>query len=173
MATIWQLLSYTPWFIYVLLILLINVGVKASKTQVLPLQRLFIMPVLFTGLAIHTLVTSVAFSSWNIASLVASLLVAALLGWWNASRYRIKVDKQKKLIQTPGSWSTLIIILAIFASKYYIGYQLAVHPQLLGDARFEICVVASMGICAGLFIGKLANYLLRFYRLPSTELVET
>lgn len=171
MQSVWQLVSDTPWYVYVILILLINLGIRASKTQVIPLRKLFIIPVVFTALSLHTLMTSVAFSYTNLACWFITILISAVLGWYQVARFPIKVDRENKLIKVPGTWSTLIIILLIFASKYYIGYQLAVHPYLLGQPSFEMIILAVAGFCNGWFIGKLACYIQRYIKLPSTELI--
>jgi len=173
MALTWHLLSETPWYIYVLFFFLINRGIKSSRTQIVSLKKLFVLPILFTTLSVHTLVTSVSFNYVNLASLLIPLLLAAGLGWWQVTRYSIEVDKEKWLIKVPGNWSTLVIILIVFASKYYLNYQLAVHPQILGESGFASSLLAITGFCTGFFIGRLACYIQRFIKLPSVELSQT
>jgi hypothetical protein len=173
MTSIWHMFSDTPWHVYVLLIFLINIGVRTSRTQVLPLRKLFVMPLIFTVLSIHTLATSVAFNNLNIIIFFVNRLFSACLGWLQVARYSLKVDKEQWLIKVPGNWSTLAIILFIFVYKYYIGYQLAVHPQILGQPDFEMTLLAITGLCTGFFLGKLTCYMYQISKLPSVELVKS
>jgi len=45
--TIWQTAVNTPWWVYFLLCFLVKMGVQASKTRVVSLKRLLIIPLLF------------------------------------------------------------------------------------------------------------------------------
>lgn len=170
MSSIWHLLSDTPWWVYVIFIILINVGVKSIKNQVIPLGKLFIMPAVFTAFSLHTLISSVAFNYVNIAVWLGSLLLMAVVGWLQIARYPIKVDRENYLLKLPGTWSTLLIVLLIFAIKYYFGYQLASKPELLGEPAFEMSLLAVTGFCTGYFLGKLSCYIFRFIKEPSVDL---
>jgi len=44
------------------------------------------------------------------------------IGWTITSSVVIMADKKKSLVKVPGSWSTLIVVLLIFAVKWYFGY---------------------------------------------------
>lgn len=172
MEFIWQTLINTPWWVYALLVYLIIIGIKSSKTQVISLKKLFIIPVLFTVLSIHTLLTSVKTDFFTISCWAIAMIIGIILGWLQIYRYQIKIDKTKQLVQVPGNWTTLIIILLIFASKYYFGYELAVDPQMLTQTWFEVSLLAVTGICAGLFVGRLSCYIYRMQTQPSVDLTE-
>lgn len=161
METIWQFLINTPWWVYVLFIFLIKIGFQASKSRVVSLKKLFIIPAVFTFMSVHTLLTAVkpdyfAISSWSLA-----VLVGILLGYWQVYRYNVQVDKKQWLIRLQGTWSTLIVILIIFGTKYYFSYALAVDPQRASQTAFEFSMLAVSGACTGLFIGRLICYLYR------------
>src|SRR5690348_15072244 len=119
METIQQTLHHTPWWIYLLLAYVIYIGIQASKARIIALKKLFIIPAIFAFMSIHTLITSFAMNALVIATWCIVILIGIVLGWIQVSRFQIKVDKQKKLIQVPGTWSTLIIIIIIFITRYY------------------------------------------------------
>lgn len=168
MNGIWQTLVHTPWWVYLLLIFLIRVGIRASKTHVVSLKKLFIVPIIFTFMSIHTLFTSFTVGALTITTWAVAILIGMALGWIQVHRYSLQVDMKNLLIQVPGTWSTLIIILIIFIAKYYFSYELSVDPQLAQQTIFEICALAISGIFTGLFIGRLICYL---YRLKTSESV--
>lgn len=92
MEMITQTLMQTPWWVYVLLVYLTIAGVKASKPQVIPLKKLFIIPAVFTFMSIHTLLTSVALNYFNVTSWVIAILIGGGLGWWQIYRFFTSTD---------------------------------------------------------------------------------
>lgn len=170
MTTILQMLTGTPWWVYLLLAYLIIIGVKASKTRIVPLKKLLIVPVLFILLSIHTLLTSFEITAFSLASWLVATLIGISLGWFFIYRLNLAVDKPHLLIQTPGTWSTLLIIIIIFMTKYYFAYELAIAPQLIKNDIFEFSLLAISGVCSGFFVGRLICYLYRLQTNSSVNL---
>lgn len=151
-----------PWWVYLLLAYLVIIGLKALKTHIIPLQKLFILPLIFSVLSISSLVTDLTLSSLSIGAWTVTSLIGAFIGWDFVKRLEIKVDKKQHLIEIQGTWSPLAIMLIIFASKYYFGYQLAVKPFLSEDVAFQLGRVCISGLCMGLLLGRLLCFLNRF-----------
>jgi len=170
MNTIWQTLTHTPWWVYLLLAYLLRMGIKASQTRIVALKKLFIIPIIFSAMSVHTVLDSFQLTGLAVGILASNLLLGIMIGWYQVYRLAIQVDRQHGLIQIPGTWSTLIIILIIFATKYYFGYELAMDPQLTEDLGFEFAMLGVSGVCTGLFIGKLISYLIKYFHLPQTDL---
>tara|TARA_R110002124_G_scaffold282537_1_gene457773 strand:- start:940 stop:1470 length:531 start_codon:yes stop_codon:yes gene_type:complete len=171
MNTIWQTLYHTPWWVYVLFIYLINIGIRASKQNIVSLDKLFIIPALFTIMTVHSLVTSFNLSAFTIVLWILSILIGLILGAANCMRFKqIRVDKNNRLLEVPGTWSTLVIIIIIFASKYYLGYSMSVDPNITSDIWFEIIALGVSGVCAGFFIGKLIYFIYKLYTEQSVHL---
>ena len=63
-----------------------------------------------------------------------------------------------------------MIILIIFFTKYYFGYQIAVDPQLLTNTPFELSMLLVSGITVGLFIGRLIYYSYRLICGPFVDI---
>ena len=159
METIWQILTHTPLWVYLLFVYLVFIGVKCSKTRITPMGKLFVIPIIFMILAIETLVAQVGVSAFSVSVWIVAILFGSLLGWYQIFRLAIEADKQNKLIKTPGTWSTLIIIMIIFFSKYYFGYETAANPQMLTHKGFVFIVLAVSGLFTGLFVGRVIRYL--------------
>jgi hypothetical protein len=170
MTVIWQAAIHTPWWVYLLFIVLIKIGINASKTRTRPLAKLFILPLVFTFMSIHTLITTVVLDTFNVSTWTIALLAGVSLGFYQVFVYQLQVDKKRLLIKVPGSWSILIWILFIFVSKYYFNYQLAVSPNMALHTGFAFSLLATSGVITGLFIGKLLCYLYRFFTLAQTDL---
>jgi len=161
METIWQPVLHTPWWVHFISIYLVITGVNASKKRVVSILSLFILPFLFTVLSLSALLAALNISifcasTWGIAG-----LSGIIVGWISVKRIKIRVDKKHWLIEMPGTWSTLFIILIFSASKYYFIYKLAFNPLLSEDIVFLISRLTTSGLCVGLFLGRFLYYLNR------------
>jgi len=163
MEAIWQTAIHTPWWVYLLLGYLIAVGIKASKVRVIPYWKVFVLPTVFLSMSIHTLATIETMECLSIGSWILAILVGSLFGWWQVQRLDIKFDKKRSLIQIPGSWDTLLVILIIFIAKYYLGYEKATNPILVAQFNFKVGMLVLSGVCTGLFLGRLFCYM-RHYK---------
>jgi hypothetical protein len=159
MGAIWQAAIHTPWWVYVLLGYLIAVGIKASKERVIPFWKIFVLPTIFLSISIQNLTTIENIEYLSIGSWIVAMLVGSLFGWWQVKRLDIKIDKKCLLIQIPGSWDTLLVILIIFIAKYYFGYEKATNPVLVAQLKFKISMLVLSGVCTGLFLGRLFGYM--------------
>jgi hypothetical protein len=175
MNTILVALSDTPTWVYLLFAYLLWVGIKASKTRNIALKKLFIMPAIFTYMSANTLLTSFDIHLFEVSTWIGAILIGTIIGWVDIYRNysHIKVDKQKHLIQAPGSWVTLTLIFIIFASRYYFSYEIAMDPALSKQTWFEVSMLAVSGACTGLFIGRLLSYLYKYSKSDHASLVET
>lgn len=159
MDAIWQALKNTPWWVFFLFFYLMKVGLDATKTTVVSLKKLFILPIVFLVVSINTLVTSVQVNALTLGTYLFSLFCGVVGGWILVKNFNLQFDKRRGLVKLPGSWITLILILVIFLAKYYFGYSLATDPTKAEDTIFEISMLSVSGACTGLFLGRLSNYL--------------
>lgn len=171
MDVIWQFFVNTPWWVYVLLIYLLYIGVKASKTHRVKLPVMFIIPLVFVAMSLHTLWASFCVGITAVCIWSSATAFGAMLGWRQVFRYALKIDKKHKLIQVPGSWSTLVMVLMMFSAKYYFSYELLTHAPLVKKQGFENSALIIFGVGTGFFIGKLLCYLYRFKTLKHSQLV--
>ena len=159
MYSIYETLIYTPWWVYLLFCYLVFIGIKATKTRVISLKKLFALPIIFSILSIETLVSSFKLSVLSISIYAIALSIGLILGWLLVKNQEMQFDKKYNLIQVQGSWSTLILILCIFCAKYYFGYALALDPNKSQDTLFEVIMLVVSGAITGMFIGRLLFYL--------------
>ena len=155
MTQILQILSNTPIWVYILFIFLIKIGIKASKPSEVSLLKISILPVIFTYLSFHSLITQTSVSLSNITILIISLLAGILGGILQSKKIGYSYNSEIRKIESPGSWTTLILILIIFVTKFYFGYMIAAHPSILiTNHMFDVSYIFICGICSGLFIGR-------------------
>ena len=73
------------------------------------------MPIVFTVLSLENVYNHFAITYVVVVTYLLALVVGAALGMVFAKRVGLEVDRKKGLLKFPGSYSTLILILLIFA----------------------------------------------------------
>lgn len=171
MSALSQILNGTPWWVWVIFIYVMIVGIKALSPRVVSLYRLTLMPLIFVALSVHTLWV-LPLNFMRIALFVIFVIAGIGIGFWQISRLFIEIDRNKKLLAVPGSPMTLILVLIVFASKYYFGYTEATNPGIIDQLAFILPLLIISGLCTGTFIGRGICYICRFVSLPHKDLLE-
>lgn len=147
-----DILYESPWWVYVLFVFLVILGFKASQPRTISLKKLILLPGIFTV--------------WNIAWLTERLegrynllvfwglgiVVGSIFGWQTVRKWKIKSDHVRKHISLPGTWSTLTLILLVFAARYFFVYNYETQTNESWDFHFADSVVS--GLITGIFIGR-------------------
>lgn len=145
----------TPVWVWGLLATLLVLGLSQVRDRTASLVRVSIMPLAMT-----------AFSLWGTASAFGhSPQLGAVLGIWLGTAAAVlalvapgssgaRYDAASRSYALPGSWAPLVLILGIFLTKYVVGVELAMQPQLARDSQFALTVAALYGVFNGLFAGR-------------------
>ncbi|HLB55870.1 MAG TPA: hypothetical protein VJK30_00870 [Coxiellaceae bacterium] len=127
----------TITIIIMLLAIIYFVIIPSFKTRVFHVKKLIIMPAVFMYLNYQSVTENfhIQISDYGIITLalIAGILIGALL----RKNTTVKSNIEKKLIELPGSYFSLIIFLAIFAVHFVIGYLQSVNPTYLLQASFS------------------------------------
>ena len=172
-AAIKNILLQTPWWVYLLLYVLIQRGIAASKTQVVPFAKMLILPILFSGLSIYTIVTQIGVNPLTLITWIVATVFGIASGLRMLRGTKIRVDRKKHLIEIPGTWRTLVLILIIFSAKYFFGYLMSANPAILHNTLFNVSLILVSGICSGMFVGNFFYYGQHYVNGPFATLVAT
>lgn len=151
-----------PWWVYVLFIFLMRVGIESLKTRWISLYKLAIFPSIVTFFSIRAVFININFNAFNLICWIVPLLIFFALGWRAIFNLPLQFDKEKKAVLMPGSWTTLAMILVIFCVKFYFNYSLAIDPALAEDTFFELTLHAVQGALSGMFLGRFSAITRRF-----------
>lgn len=155
------ILRGTPIWVWFLLAYLLSRGFKAMQGGTAPLGKLAIVPAVFTAWGLLHLVKEPA-AGWNTG--LAWVVGAALgigIGVLLARRSGLTVDRVQKTVTLPGSIVPLALILLTFASKFWLGVELAItHAGT--DALYVVLDGLVSGLVAGIFAGRFLVYCLAF-----------
>ena len=100
----------------------------------------------------------------NVGVWMIALLIGMAIGYAYMCHLGVHINKPNKTIHMPGSWFTMMLVLVIFASKYYLGYETGMHPQIIHNVHFISVMMSVSGVCSGLFVGRLSRVLLLLWR---------
>ncbi len=154
-----QLTSQTPTWVWLLLAFLVTRGIAAMKPGETSLQKLAIVPALFTAWGAwsisHRFGTSL--SAWG--EWLAGIGTGAALGWLLLDRLKLTMDRSTGKLWRNADFSLLPLLLITFLVKYGFEVAFAVSPSLTANAGFSAAYLLLAGGFTGLFIGKYCRYL--------------
>lgn len=164
-----QIISHTPVYVWALLAFLVYRGVLAAKERELPLAKLFIIPVVMlvlslTGMNGHGLLGAGVWGVW-----LAGML-AAVLATWTAGDGGIVVNREAGTVTQRGSWAPLLLMIAIFVTKYTVAVVSAMHPEMQRQLLFVVAVNGLFGVFNGVFIGRLLRCVAAYVHQPAAAL---
>jgi hypothetical protein len=162
MEQLWQIISGAPWWVYVLFVILVIIGIKATKPSTVAIQRLIVLPIVFIAWSLYNLYQNVSLGFPSlIVWWVLSLGFGIYLGYNAVNSWKIHSDRRKKTVTIPGNYSTLILVISIFVLSFFWGYFYAT----LESVPFWIYLAdtISLTLIKGVFVGRgacfLKNYL--------------
>lgn len=156
-----DIVTHTPTWVWLLLILLVYLGIKQSRDRNVPKNKAFIFPIVMIVFSLHGVISSFggAFDSllfWSV-SFIATLLIGVLIFPSQQARF----DDSTQCYFIKGSWRPLLLILGIFTIKYTVGVMEGMQSSLLTMSS----VVDGLSLLYGVFSGVFAARSVRLWRL--------
>jgi predicted dienelactone hydrolase len=153
-----QIFIYTPGWVFGLLVGLIIVGLIPVRTREVPVQAVFIMPIVMLMMSlIGTLIdlglawTTITF--WLLGAASVTLLLLKL-----PNNNSIGYDQATRKLSLQGSWIPLLIIMAIFCTRYALGMSIGMNLNIVREYYFAPLVSFTLGALSGYFIAQGINY---------------
>jgi hypothetical protein len=161
MTTIYEFLIHTPWWVYILFFFLLYIGIKAMQPGTVSIYKLMILPVVFLLMSMHTLQVEMSLGATMVIVWVLGLAGGIVIGAWHSKKHYLGRGSEKMTVKVDGSSITLLLILFIFAAKYYFGYMLNAHPEKLHELGFAAFLLACYGFGVGVFVGRVIYFLMK------------
>ncbi len=145
----------TPPWVWGLLAALVLLGWLHSRDRTASLGAVSALPVGMTVFGLWGTVGAFGRSPLLAEALLLWLLAAAAVSALLARRPAAAwYDRSTRTFDLPGSWFPMALFLAVFAVRYTVAVQLALHPLLAADRAFALPVAALYGACSGIFLGR-------------------
>lgn len=145
-------ISNVPWWVAIVLALLIWRGWQASRSRTVPFRTIFIGPAIFIGWGVASLVTRASTMPVLAAVWLAVAVAGALLAFVTVD-VAVQADHARGTIRLPGSWWPMVRYLGIFAAKFVLASWSAMAPAMRSALAYWDVGVS--GVSAGYFIGWL------------------
>ena len=161
-----QIISHTPVYVWALLAFLIYRGVLAASDRKVSLRKLFIIPAV---MLVMSLVSIKGQGVLGAAVWLTGMLVTVLVSR-TTDKGEISIDRAAGTVLQRGSWTPLVLMIAIFATKYTVAVMSAMHPELQSQMLFVVAVSGLFGVFNGVFVGRLLRYVAAYVRQPVAAL---
>ncbi len=159
---LWQILIHTPIWVWALLGMILWLGRRDLRDCTIRPARLAILPTIGTTMSLLSIVTS-AQPLLSVPTWVLATAAGVPLGMLIARRRRLALTPDRRL-WLAGSWFSLLFGLSIFAVRYIMGVEAALHPGLARDPAWIVANTTIGGIVTGIGLGWLAFLVVRYRR---------
>jgi hypothetical protein len=153
-----EIIRHTPPWVFGILVVLIVLGVQQLRDRHVSRGRLLILPLAMAALSLTGLIQGfgwnpVAFVSWAAGIAVAVAINEFVLR--APGGVRTAATGGPYLVK--GSWTPMILMLAIFITRYVFAVMLALHPERRADIAFIAASAGSLGVLSGIFTARAAR----------------
>ena len=146
------ILSHTPIWVYVLFAVLVFFGVKQSKPRQVSQMMVVALPVAMLVLSLAGVLSGFGIVLLSIVFWLVGLVLSQLFNrvFKLTSYAEYDLHNQSFLIQ--GSWVPLMLMMAIFFTKYAVAFLQATEHALTAEPLFMLVVCAWYGLLSGSFL---------------------
>jgi hypothetical protein len=155
-AMLIQILTHTPLYVWAILAFLLWRGVAEMRDRELTLRRMLILPLVMLGLSLNDMALKFDMGMELVTAWVIGCAAAMLLAW-RFGRTRIAAGTAPDCVLVRGSVMPLILMLAIFLTKYITSVVLVIQPQLAHQLAVAGAICLVFGVFNGLLLGRLAR----------------
>jgi hypothetical protein len=150
-----SILLHAPLWVWPLLGLLILLGLRSTRPRELSDSSVFVWPAIMTALSVYSIAATygahpLALASWLLGMIAAILTGRMLPVGPGTARY----DEKAGTFHVPGSWVPLVLLLAVFWSRFAIGVIKARFPHVIDTPQFLVTAGLALGLCSGSFAAR-------------------
>ncbi len=149
-----QILRGTPLWVLVLFFVLLAIGSAASRPRHVGRSGVLLLPAALSAFSVYGALgtfglTATAGIPW-IAGLCFAIYLGAALGRLRDASF----DPATQRFAIPGSWIPLLLMMAVFFTKYLVGVISARQLPLGRSEWFVIAISFAYGAFSGLFVAR-------------------
>jgi hypothetical protein len=141
-------------WVFAIFFTLLAVGFIQSKERRVKVRTVFILPIAmiiysFYGVSALSGLSIVTMSLWGIG-LVTTLVIGLKLAYPRL----VSFSKQSNELTIPGSWIPLLLMMAIFFTKYFVGFANARELPIVNEHVFIVILSLFYGAFSGIFLSR-------------------
>lgn len=170
MDALMKAIADTPTWVWAVFGLLMYMGWRRTRPRVVRISRVFLLPAIIAVLAVEHLARSYTGDLMPVFVWLGAAAIGVAIGVAFMGTQAVKVDRNRGLVEMPGTWIYLVVILLIFATRYAFGYLSATEPDVMGDPRLLALQSGFTGFVVGWLVGRTGATLWRFNTAPQVQL---
>ena len=148
------IVQHTPAWVWGLLSVLIAFGLWQTRDREMSLLRVTILPLAMIALSMSGVLRSFGHAPVALGGWAAGVGAALAFARRTVSMRGATWSAQTATLRVPGSWLPLALIVGLFAVKYVVGVELAMHPGLAADGAFAGPCSLAYGGFSGVFLAR-------------------
>jgi hypothetical protein len=154
-----NILAHTPIWVWLVFVAIVLLGLQQTRTRDVSIARATILPVVMIVLSLSGVLGAfahvpLAWVAWAVGVGLSLLFASEAVAVRGASR-----STQPGHLRIPGSFVPVILILAVFITKYTAGIALAMNPTLAANTGVAVSLSLVYGAFSGLFWGRAQSLL--------------
>jgi hypothetical protein len=153
-----------PLYVWAILAFLVQRGMIAMRDRDLEVRKLAVIPAVMLVLSLQDMNAKFGLDAATLAAWTVAAAGTALLAGLSGAR-RIGAGTVPGSVRVRGSRLPLVMMMAVFFTKYVASVTLSVAPQRRHDTLFACTVCALFGVVNGWFVGRLAGDLASYRML--------
>ena len=161
-----QILTHTPLYVWAILAFLVYRGMAAMRDRDVEVRKLVMIPAVMLVLSLQDMSAKFGLGGWALAAWALAAAGMALAAGLAGSE-RIVASAVPGHVRVRGSRLPLVMMMAVFFTKYAASVAVAVAPQLRQDTLFACIVCGLFGVFNGWFVGRLVGDMASVRMLPA------
>jgi hypothetical protein len=161
-----QIFSNTPAWVFVLLFVLLAFGVMQTRTRSVRRFPALLLPAGMIVLSLAGINSSFGLMPVPLAAWAVALAIAAVVGYALFRDRRVEFDATEQKFFVPGSWMPLVVIMAIFFTKYVYAVMRALNADVISTPAFVVALSTIYGLLSGYFAARAFNLIKTAQRVP-------
>lgn len=149
-----EILTHTPPWVYALFVGLSFLGFQQSRSRNVKQFVLFLLPIGMLVLSFFGVTSSFGYGMFNIFLWLVGICICTLLGLKLFPISSALYQTETRSFIVPGSWWPLVFIMAIFFTKYAVGFISSVNPDLLKNFSVALTLSLLYGVFSGTFFTR-------------------
>lgn len=149
-----ETLKRTPSWVFVLFFALVALGYFQSRDRTISRGRVAIFPLAMIALSFYGVLSAFGNVPASLALWGLGVSLAAGLGVRLGAPQGVIFHAQSRSFFVPGSWLPMVLMMAIFFTKYAVAVILARHLPLADEGAFVVSVSLCYGLFSGVFLAR-------------------
>lgn len=149
-----EILMGTPAWVFGLFIVLVMLGFQQSKGRTISRGLIIPLPAGMILLSLAGIFSSFGVSPITIGLWGASLVIVTLFSIKYLPVKGVRPDAGTDRIIVDGSWLPLVLMMAIFFTKYFVAVFTIIQPGIVTSTQFTLACCIVYGIFSGIFSAR-------------------